>query len=71
MFSTIAKYTGQLVGETIHQTSELVTGTGNLVSETFEDICEIPSAFVKGYEEEIFESKPKQPTESKPYVEQV
>ena len=73
MFSTIAKYTGKLIGETIHQTGELVTGTGNVLSETFDDICDMPSAFSKGYEEEIFETKqhkePAEPNVSAPYNE--
>lgn len=74
MFSYIAELTGKIIGETAHQTKELAVGTSNILSDTFDDVCNMPSAFSKGYDEELFESTPEQTKEepsSKPYVEPV
>ena len=43
MFSTLFEYTGKLVGELAHQTGKAV-----------DDIIDIPSAFAKGYNDELF-----------------
>ena len=42
----IAEFTGKIVGETTHQIGETLTA-----------ISEIPEAFSKGYDEELFNSK--------------
>lgn len=49
----IAEYTGKVVGEVTHQTGE-----------TLKAISEIPDAFSKGYDEELFSNneEPKAPT---------
>ena len=57
MFGSIIKFvaetTGQIIGEVAHQVGEIGTA-----------ITEIPHAFSKGYEEEIFKAKPKTPSET-------
>lgn len=58
MLSTLANWTGQLIGETVHQADKALGAAWNGTKALAEDISEIPSAFAQGYEEEIFESKP-------------
>ena len=60
MFGSIIKFvaetTGQIVGETVHQVGEMVSA-----------ITEIPDAFIKGYEDELFkETKDATETPSTP-----
>lgn len=43
----VAETTGQIVGEVAHQIGEIGTA-----------ITEIPDAFLKGYDKELFNSKP-------------
>lgn len=50
MFSTLFEYTGKLVGEIVHQTGKAVN-----------DITDIPAAFAKGYEEEMFTASTETP----------
>ena len=45
MFSLIANTLGKIVGETSTQ-----------IGKAYDDVCDIPSAFGKGYDEEIFEA---------------
>lgn len=52
LIKSIAEFTGQLVGETVHQ-----------VGETVSAIADIPSAFIDGYDKELFKEAPK-PTET-------
>lgn len=52
LIKSIAEFTGQIVGEAVHQ-----------VGETVSAIAEIPDAFSKGYNEELFKESPK-PTET-------
>lgn len=56
MFGSIIKFvaetTGQIIGEVAHQVGEIGTA-----------ITEIPDAFSKGYNEELFKESPK-PTET-------
>jgi hypothetical protein len=58
MISWLAETLGQVVGETVHQTGKAINGTVDLVKEAAEDISNIPEAFAKGYDEELFNSKP-------------
>lgn len=55
MFGSLIKFvaetTGQIIGEVAHQVSEIGTA-----------ITEIPDAFSKGYDKELFHSQP-QPSE--------
>ena len=53
MFSTLAKFVGQCVGEVVHQSGEILA-----------DIAKIPEALAQGYEEELFEAKPTKPKDS-------
>jgi len=53
------KFIGSVVGETVHQSSELIEGTYNVASDVVTDISNIPSAVMQGYEEELFEADPK------------
>ena len=57
MFGTIIKFvaetTGQIIGEVAHQVGEIGTA-----------ISEIPDAVIKGYEDELFKTKPKDTTET-------
>ena len=59
MFGSIIKFvaetTGQIIGEVAHQVGEIGTA-----------ITEIPDAFSKGYEEEMFKAKPETPLASTP-----
>ena len=52
MFGSIIKFvaetTGQIIGEVAHQVGEIGTA-----------ITEIPDAFSKGYDEELFKTNPK------------
>lgn len=50
MISSLFKFAGQVIGEVVHQ-------TGNVL----EDIANIPEALMQGYEEELFEKKEEQP----------
>ena len=52
LIKSIAEFTGQIVGETVHQ-----------VGETVSAIADIPSAFNNGYDKELFKEAPK-PTET-------
>lgn len=63
MLSSIFKFVGQVVGETVHQTSELVNGTGTLIADIATDVANIPQAFVDGYNQELFEAKSTESTE--------
>lgn len=56
MISTIFEYTGKLIGETVHQTGKLAEATWDGTKSLAEDIADAPSAFMKGYEEELFEA---------------
>ena len=55
MFGTIIKFvaetTGQIIGEVAHQVGEIGTA-----------IAEIPEAFTKGYDDELFKANPKDTT---------
>ena len=57
MFGSIIKFvaetTGQIIGEVAHQVGEIGTA-----------ITEIPDAFSKGYDEELFKTNPKDTTET-------
>ena len=57
MFGSIIKFvaetTGQIIGEVAHQVGEIGTA-----------ITEIPDAFSKGYEDELFKTNPKDTTET-------
>ena len=57
MFGSIIKFvaetTGQIIGEVAHQVGEIGTA-----------IAEIPEAFTKGYDDELFKAKPKDTTET-------
>lgn len=50
----IAEFAGKIVGETTHQIGETLTA-----------ISEIPDAFSKGYDEELFKANPKDSTPPK------
>lgn len=58
MFGSIIKFvaetTGQIIGEVAHQIGETLTA-----------ITEIPDAFSKGYDEELFKANPKDSTPPK------
>lgn len=57
MISSLFKFAGQIIGETVHQLDVIV-----------EDIKNIPDAIAKGYDEELFTKKleaPEVPTEEK------
>jgi hypothetical protein len=54
---------GKLVGETVHQTGSLLDSTWEATKTVAEDISNIPSAFIDGYNQELFEAKPETPTE--------
>lgn len=57
MISSLFKFAGQVIGETVHQLDVLV-----------EDIKNIPDAVAAGYNEELFAKKleaPEVPTEEK------
>ena len=47
LIKSIAEFTGQVVGETMHQTGEV-----------FSAIASIPDEFSKGYDKELFQAKP-------------
>ena len=57
MFGTLIKFiaetAGQIVGEVAHQTSEVASA-----------IAAIPEEFSKGYDKELFQTKPETPTET-------
>ena len=53
LIKNIAEFAGQVVGEAVHQ-----------VGETVSAIAEIPDAFSKGYEDELFKVNPKDTTET-------
>lgn len=57
MFGSIIKFVaetaGQIIGEVAHQVGEIGTA-----------ITEIPDAFSKGYEDELFKTNPKDTTET-------
>lgn len=57
MFGSIIKFvaetTGQIIGEVAHQVGEIGTA-----------ITEIPDAFSKGYDEELFKTNTKDTTET-------
>ena len=57
MFGTIIKFvaetTGQIIGEVAHQVGEIGTA-----------IAEIPEAFTKGYDDELFKANPKDITKT-------
>ena len=57
MFGSIIKFvaetTGQIIGEVAHQVGEIGTA-----------ISEIPDAFTKGYEDELFKANPKDTTKT-------
>jgi len=57
IFSDTSKFIGQCIGEAVHQTAELAEGTYNVTKAVAEDISNIPSAIMQGYEEELFEAK--------------
>ena len=63
IFSDTFKFVGQCIGESVHQTGELVEGTINVVKTVAIDISNIPSAIMDGYNQELFEAKPT-PTDS-------
>ena len=63
IFSDTFKFVGQCIGESVHQTGELVEGTINVVKTVATDISNIPSAIMDGYNQELFEAKPT-PTDS-------
>lgn len=46
MFSWLAETVGQIVGETVHQTGKAL-----------EDVTDIPSKFMEGYDKELFSDK--------------
>lgn len=46
IIKSLAEFTGQVVGETIHQTGEVVSA-----------IASIPDEFSKGYDKELFQDK--------------
>ena len=50
LIKSIAEFTGQVVGETMHQTGEV-----------FSAIASIPDEFSKGYDKELFQAKPDEP----------
>lgn len=52
LIKSIAEFTGQIVGEAVHQ-----------VGETVSAIADIPSAFSDGYEKELFKSGEKEASE--------
>ena len=62
IFSDTFKFVGQCIGESVHQTGELVEGTINVVKTVAIDISNIPSAIMDGYNQELFEAKT--PTDS-------
>lgn len=50
-------FLGKAVGETVHQTGELVVGTGSVAMDVLTDISNIPSAIADGYKEELFQAE--------------
>ena len=63
IISDTFKFAAKIVGESVHQTGELVEGTFNVVKTVATDISNIPQAIIDGYNEELFEKKPT-PTDS-------
>ena len=61
----IAQGLGRLTGEIAHQTDKAYEGTKSLSEELIDDIKNIPEAFSKGYDEELFETTKDEPIKTK------
>lgn len=64
IFSSTFKFVGQVIGETVHQTGNLVNATIDGTGTVLKDISNIPQAIIDGYNEELFTSSEEQPTET-------